>query len=79
MEVTNELRAAWAETAIQAFAEETGLDVSGELEHEPELVLGDLLCDLMHLAERRGFDFDQILQGAQADYECERQEEEDEV
>lgn len=43
-EVTNDDRAAWAEGAIQKFIELTGTD--------REDALADLLCDLMHWADR---------------------------
>jgi hypothetical protein len=41
----NEDRATWAMTAINAFQERTGTNL--------EDALSDLLCDLMHLADRR--------------------------
>ena len=54
--VTNLLRAHWAEVAIRAFQQETGCD--------PEDSLGDLLTNLMHWAEARGFSFDLAIQRA---------------
>lgn len=44
----NSERAQWAETALDAFMEVTG-DVVGD---DRETALGDLICDLLHLAER---------------------------
>ena len=39
-------RSLWAELAVVSFANATGL--SGDVESDPETVLGDLLADLMH-------------------------------
>jgi hypothetical protein len=41
--------------------------------------LGDLLCDLMHWADRNNFDFEVALIRAQGHYEAERAEESDPV
>lgn len=46
-EVCNEDRAGWAEGAIQKFIELTGTD--------REDALADLLCDLLHWADREYF------------------------
>lgn len=59
-------RAAWADKAISAFRAETGTD------HEDSL--GDLLTDLMHWADRAGFDFDLALERARGHYEAETSE-----
>jgi len=59
----NGKRARWAEIALIAFQRETGTD--------DEDATADLLCDLMHLADRRGWNFDIELERAQAHYEAE--------
>ena len=56
-------RTRWAETALLAFRRETGSDT--------EDAVADLLCDLMHLADRRAWNFDIELERAQAHYETE--------
>jgi hypothetical protein len=49
---SNADRAAWAASAIAAFAVASG--ASGDLPVDPETVLGDLLADLMHWSDLRG-------------------------
>jgi len=56
-EPTNAQRAAWANTALTAFAGETGQDRSGDLAYDTVCVVIDLLCDLQHLCAQRGIDF----------------------
>ena len=65
--ITNLDRANWADKAILAFREQTGCD------HDDSL--GDLLCDLMHWAIVRNFDFDAALGRARHHYaeECEEE------
>jgi hypothetical protein len=65
--ITNLDRANWADKAILAFREETYCD------HEESL--GDLLCDLMHWADARNFDFDTALDRARHNHQEERDEE----
>lgn len=58
--------------AYQALFEETAhLDHRTDDHHACELI-GDLLLDLMHYAERRGLEFDDVLAQAEADYLLER-------
>ena len=64
---TNLARANWADKAVRAFREQTGCDYEDSL--------GDLLCDLMHWANTRNFDFDAALDRARCHYEEERDEE----
>ena len=59
----NDKRSAWAGLAIAAFQQTTGTD--------DEDVLGDLLTDLMHWADRNNYDFDAALSGAQSHYTAE--------
>jgi hypothetical protein len=72
MEPTNEDRAEWAAEAVKAFARRTGQDKSGDLKHEPELVLADLLCDLMHYADRDRLNFYLALQNGQSNFREEK-------
>ena len=52
----NDSRALWADAAIRTFRHETGTDLEDSL--------GDLLCDLMHWADRYDFDFEDMLNRA---------------
>jgi hypothetical protein len=59
----NDERAAWAEAALNVFRRETGTDI--------EDALADLLCDLMHCADRKNWDFEAELERARMHYEAE--------
>jgi hypothetical protein len=59
----NDERARWATAALRAFHNETGVD--------EEDALADLLCDLMHSADREDWDFAVELERAQANYQAE--------
>jgi hypothetical protein len=59
----NNDRAKWAEAAIKEFERETGTD--------REDGLADLLCDLMHWADRNGFDFAAEMNQAAYHYDAE--------
>lgn len=61
-EPTNEDRAEWAYSALERFAKETGQDKNGDLKHDRAAVIGDLLCNLLHLCSRDGIDFHACLQ-----------------
>ena len=60
---TNERRAQWADKALAVFQNETRCDQQD--------ALPDLLCDLMHLADQQGIDFDKMLQRARYHYQAE--------
>jgi hypothetical protein len=60
-------RAAWAESALNAFRRKTGAD------HDDCLV--DLLCNLMHWADRKDVDFREALDIAESHYRAEIAEE----
>jgi hypothetical protein len=66
-EKQNHDRAVWAGIALGHFQNKTGTD--------DEDSLSDLLCDLMHLCDRRakaaGFDFDRELDRARGHYQAE--------
>jgi hypothetical protein len=55
IEISNEDRAESARGAVIAFAKEAGLDRSGDLEHDMQLVVRDLLTNLMHLCDVENF------------------------
>ncbi len=59
----NDYRSAWAGSALATFMLVTGT--------EAEDALGDLLADLMHWADRKGYDFDAALDRARFHYEAE--------
>lgn len=62
-EKQNDDRAAWAKSAVCAFQTETRA--------EDESAVADLLCDLMHLADRENWQFDVELERARTHYEAE--------
>lgn len=64
-EPTNADRAEWARVAIAAFAAETHLDTSGELEHDLESVVCDLVADLMHFCDEESLDWKEIIRRAE--------------
>lgn len=72
IEVTNDLRAEWADEAVYAFAAVT----HAADEEELDTLVGDLLCDLMHLCDRDGLDFAALLERAQTHYAAEVADEE---
>ncbi len=59
----NNDRSAWAASALAVFMQITGTD--------QEDALGDLLADLMHLADRSLYDFDAALERARLHYDAE--------
>jgi hypothetical protein len=63
----NDDRSAWAGYALALFMQVTGTE---EVD-----ALGDLLADLMHWADRKGYDFDAALHCARSHYEAETAEE----
>ncbi len=73
-EPTNEDRAEWAHCALERFAQKTGQDNSGDLKHDKESVIKDLLCDLEHLADQYGVDFGKCVENAHGIYLEEVQE-----
>jgi hypothetical protein len=59
----NDRRAEWAGCALAAFVSQTGTD--------SDSAVTDLLCDLMHLADRAGTDFAADLERARRHYDAE--------
>lgn len=66
-DVTNADRAEWANTALSAFVNEVG-------ENDDHTDLKDLLCNLMHWADRQEVDFEAALEGARFHYRAEIEE-----
>jgi hypothetical protein len=62
----NDDRASWANTALSAFGIETGMINAGE---DDQTIMGDLVADLMHFADRNNIDFEKVLRGARMHYE----------
>jgi hypothetical protein len=60
----NEPRAEWAQKAVDAFELATHVD--------DDNAFCDLLCDLMHLADAKGVDFEHEFQRGRGHYEYER-------
>lgn len=71
-EPSNDDRADWAQQALNKFAEVTRMDTAGE---DTETILGDLLCNLMHLAKREEIDIEAKWLGASVNFEAEVLEE----
>lgn len=69
-EMTNRERASLAADAVTAYAAS-----SKRMELVPAEILGDLLCDLRHFADRHNVDFDQCAKNAKACYLEEKGEE----
>jgi|CXWL01.1.fsa_nt_gi vacuolar-type H+-ATPase subunit I/STV1 len=65
--VTNKQRAMWAEHGIMhyCFSKE---QKSFQLYDEPETVLSDILCDMIHYATRESIDFTTALERAEEAY-----------
>ena len=82
MHEANERRADWAENALDTFAKETyggrsfaslpdGGDEHGETWGDDYTCVQDLIGDLLHVAVRRGWDTDELLRRAVANFEYE--------
>lgn len=79
-EIDNEDRRTWARKALDAFGEQTGqtgyayddADCLGE-------IAGDLICNLLHLADAAGLDIDELIERAKDhhDYEAEGDEDDE--
>lgn len=71
---TNHERAEWAHASIQLFAENTGLDTSGD---DEETAFRDLMCNLRHWCAERDIDFDDVVESSREVFEEEVAEEEE--
>lgn len=67
----NDSRAEWAGYALAAFITQTGTDAGD--------AVTDLLCDLMHLADRTGTDFATDLDRARRHYDAETRPDDDDT
>ncbi|TWT44413.1 hypothetical protein RAS1_08280 [Phycisphaerae bacterium RAS1] len=76
-EPNNADRAAWAENALEVFTVETYCGrYPRNLERDDlETAVGDLIADLLHYANRKGLDTDEILRSASFHFEAELAEE----
>jgi hypothetical protein len=75
VDVTNSDRADWAQVAVEAFAAETSQDTSGDLAEDKGQVIGDLLCNLMHLCRQDNINFEECLSNGRGNFEFEVEEE----
>jgi hypothetical protein len=67
MPTKNLERAGWAEKGLEAFGHTNGVS----FEHEPDSAVGDFLADLMHLCDRAGLNFDDLLDKGRRHYDSE--------
>lgn len=82
---TNADRAAWAENAVNTFGIETycGRTFTATVVQQPGegddayTMIQDLICNALHLAKRHGWDADEMLRKARANFEEECAEEEE--
>lgn len=70
--VSNEDRAAWAETVLLIFSRMTGLDP----EEEKGEAVGDLIANIGHYCDRNGLDFLPSVEAAISLWDVEKREEE---
>jgi hypothetical protein len=70
-EISNADRADWAAYAVTAYAQQTRNSVAEHTitsdEHARELI-GDLICDLLHLGERWGLDPGVLIESGRGHY-----------
>lgn len=73
MTPTNEDRAEYAASAMAEY-----LSAKGEPHGEPaeDYEISDLICDLLHHGDRRGFDHETLIARALMHYEAEKDEDE---
>jgi hypothetical protein len=65
----NLLRAQWAERALDQFAELTfGGRRFADLGEDQQTAVGDLLCNLQHLCQQYGLQFEDALHGARTHF-----------
>ena len=71
-EITNDERASWAEIALTAFGQRTGMVIESVGDDEdPFLIIADLLADLAHWCDRHGVDLQEALRRAGRHYRAE--------
>ncbi len=74
-EPTNADRARWARNALATFTTETfsGEDPDTMDRNDLECAIGDLICDLLHLAQHKGFAVEPLWERALAHFQYEVQ------
>ncbi len=72
-EPTNRDRARWARDALAVFTAETFSGDHPDTMHRDDLecAIGDLIADLLHLAQQKGFDPQAILEHANGHFKTE--------
>jgi hypothetical protein len=79
-DVTNADRAGWARTALDAYVDETRSPCASAYELTPENkdnneeVIGDFLCDLRHLCDALGLDWESLNDSGAMHYRDEAEE-----
>jgi hypothetical protein len=70
---TNAARAGWARTALARFTAATFGGEHPDTMHDDDLeaAVTDLICDLLHLVERSGFDPQRVVERANSHYRTE--------
>lgn len=70
---TNANRVGWARNALATLTAETFGGEHPDAMHDDDLeaAVTDLICDLLHLAERSGFDPQRVLERANSHYRTE--------
>ncbi len=70
---TNQLRARWARNALTIFTDATFSGDHPDTMHRDDLecAISDLIADLLHLADQKGFDPQVILEHAHANFKTE--------
>lgn len=67
MPAKNRERAMWAAVALEAFGNSTGICAEDEF----DTAAGDFLADLMHLCDKNGVNFEDLLEKGRNHYESE--------
>lgn len=76
-EPSNDTRADWAEQAMTTFTQQTHFGLSPDELDQSYLsdAIADLICDLLHYADREGIDPEQLIDQAVMNHRFEREEE----
>ncbi len=72
-EPTNKERAGWARDALAVFTDTIFSGDHPDTMHRADLecAISDLICDLLHFADQKGFDLQAILEQANAHFKTE--------
>ncbi|MBL0523165.1 hypothetical protein JD523_20115 [Aeromonas enteropelogenes] len=76
-EPSNSTRADWADQALTTFTRETHFGRSPDELDQDDMAdaIADLICDLLHYADRQGLDPEQLISQAVTNHRFEREEE----